>query len=131
PASFFLSTSDVSSIIAVMDQTRIPKSVSIPISVMFRFFPAFSEEKKNIKLAMKMRGITPLRPLKYFEYVSVPLLISSSKITDDIAKAAETKCIADPCEKVRYRAVRIKAADYVYFFSVLIPLLLGMWLHGS
>lgn len=129
PAQFFLVTSDVGSMIAAMDKIRVPKAVSIPIAVMFRFFPAFSEEKKNIKLAMKMRGITPLNPLRYFEYVSVPLLISSSNIADDIAKSAETKCIADPCKKTRYRVVRIAAPDYVYFFGIVIPLVLGMFFY--
>lgn len=126
PAQFFLATSDVGSMIAVMDQIKAPKAISIPIAVMFRFFPAFSEERKNIKFAMKMRGITPLNPIRYFEYVTVPLLISSSNITDDIAKSAETKCIAHPCKKTRYQEIRIGVADYVYFFGILIVLILGI-----
>jgi len=88
---FLIKTSDVGSIMSSMDFLRIPKAVSIPIAVMFRFFPSFEEERNNIKMAMKIRGIEIKNPLKYLEYIAVPLLIISSNIADDIAKAAETK----------------------------------------
>lgn len=41
-----------------MDKIKVPQNISIPIAVMFRFFPSFKEEWKNIKMAMKIRGIT-------------------------------------------------------------------------
>lgn len=56
-ASFMIKTSDVGAIISSMDKLKISKNVSIPIAVMFRFFPSFKEEKKNIKIAMRVRGI--------------------------------------------------------------------------
>ena len=37
--SFFIKTSDVGSVISSMDKIKLPRSVSIPIAVMFRFFP--------------------------------------------------------------------------------------------
>ena len=115
-ASFFVKTSDVGSIISSMDKIRLPRAVSIPIAVMFRFFPSFREESRNIKLAMRIRGITFKNPIKYIEYVIVPLLVISSNISDDIAKAAETKCIENPVKKTRYVPVKIKAVDFVYVF---------------
>ena len=115
-ASFFVKTSDVGSIISSMDKIRLPRAVSIPIAVRFRFFPSFREESRNIKLAMRIRGITFKNPIKYIEYVIVPLLVISSNISDDIAKAAETKCIENPVKKTRYIPVKIKAVDFVYVF---------------
>ena len=114
--SFFVKTSDVGSIISSMDKIKLPRTVSIPIAVMFRFFPSFREESRNIKLAMRIRGITFKNPIKYIEYVIVPLLVISSNISDDIAKAAETKCIENPVKKTRYIPVKIKAVDFVYVF---------------
>ena len=90
---FLIKTSDVGSIMSSMDFLRIPKAVSIPIAVMFRFFPSFEEE-----------------------YIAVPLLIISSNIADDIAKAAETKCIANPIKKTRYITVRVHIIDFIYAF---------------
>lgn len=107
-------TSDVGSIITTMDVLRLPRSISIPIAVMFRFFPSFKEEHRNIKLAMKIRGIGFKNPLAYLEYVTVPLLITSSNIADDISKAAETRCIANPIRKTRYLPVKVKPVDFIY-----------------
>ena len=81
---------------------------------MFRFFPSFAEERNNIKMAMKIRGIDTKNPVKYLEYVLVPLLIISSNIADDIAKAAETKCIANPIKKTRYITVGVHLIDFIY-----------------
>lgn len=127
----FISTSDVSSILAVMNKLRMPNAVSIPFAVMFRFFPTYKEERKNIKLAMKMRGITWQNPLKYLEYVMVPLLISSSNIADDISKSAETKCIGDPGPKTKYTIVRMAAIDYAYLVSVVALFAFGIAVAGG
>ena len=113
---FLIKTSDVGSIMSSMDFLRIPKAVSIPVAVIFRFFPSFEEERNNIKMAMKIRGIEIKNPLKYLEYIAVPLLIISSNIADDIAKAAETKCIANPIKKTRYITVRVHIIDFIYAF---------------
>ncbi|MDU1030856.1 MULTISPECIES: energy-coupling factor transporter transmembrane component T [Anaerococcus] len=117
-ASFMIKTSDVGAIISSMDKLKISKNLSIPIAVMFRFFPSFREEKKNIKMAMRVRGINFKNPVKYLEYVSVPLLIISSNIADDIAKAAETKAIENPIAKTRYIRVKVQLIDFVYVLPV-------------
>ncbi|MDU5989418.1 energy-coupling factor transporter transmembrane component T family protein [Anaerococcus vaginalis] len=117
-ASFMIKTSDVGAIISSMDKLKISKNLSIPIAVMFRFFPSFKEEKKNIKMAMRVRGINFKNPVKYLEYVSVPLLIISSNIADDIAKAAETKAIENPIAKIRYIHVKIQLIDFIYVLPV-------------
>ena len=124
---FLIKTSDVGSIISSMDFVRIPKAVSIPIAVMFRFFPSFAQERNNIKMAMKIRGIEIKNPLKYLEYIAVPLLIISSNIADDIAKAAETKCIANPIKKTRYITVRVHIIDFIYAF-IMTVIVVGGWL---
>ncbi|XVG98787.1 energy-coupling factor transporter transmembrane component T family protein [Eubacteriales bacterium KG127] len=124
---FLIKTSDVGSIISSMDVLKIPSAVSIPIAVMFRFFPSFAEEKENIKMAMKIRGIETKNPFKYLEYVAVPLLIISSNIADDISKAAETKCIANPIKKTRYVRVGLNLIDFIYGI-VMTSIVIGGWL---
>ncbi len=122
---FLIATSDVSSLIVSFEKMRLPEVMVIPIAVMFRYFPAFKDDNKNIKMAMKMRGITFKNPIKYLEYVSVPLLISAINIADDISKSAETKCIADPCPKTRYREVKFSLVDIVYVVGIVILVFYG------
>lgn len=76
---------------------------------------------------MKIRGITWKNPLRYGEYVSVPLLILSSTIADDIAMAAETRGIGIEGEKARFREVKHGGVDIVYFLGVF-GFVLGGWL---
>lgn len=126
-AKFLIKTSDVGSIITSMDKIKIPQSFSIPLAVMFRFFPSFKEEKKNIKRAMKIRGIKLTNPIKYLEYVAVPVLILSSNISDDIAKAAEVKCIENPIQKTRYTTISIGVVDFI-FLGLITIITVGGWL---
>lgn len=56
----------------------------------------------------------------------VPLLIISSNISDDIAKAAETKCIENPTKKTRYISVKMKTVDFVYVLLILIMIIGGI-----
>lgn len=124
---FLIKTSDVGSIISSMDKIRLPRVISIPVAVMFRFFPSFKEEKENIKMAMKIRGITFKDPISYMGYVIVPLLVISSNIADDISKAAETRCIENPIKKTRYIAIRVKLIDFIYAGLSLV-MVIGGWL---
>lgn len=127
---FLVQTSDVGSIISSMDFLKIPKEVSIAIAVMFRFFPSFAEERNHIRMAMKIRGITMKHPIRYIEYVIVPLLILSSNIADDIAKAAETKGIASPMKKTRYLEVGVQVIDFIYTIGTA-AMLVGGWLCSN
>ncbi len=122
---FLVDTSDVSSMIVSLEKIKIPKVIIIPLAVVFRYFPAFREDKKSIKMAMKMRGITFKNPIKYLEYVSIPVLMSAISISDDISKAAETKCIADPCKKTRYTKIKFGLADIVYVTVIVLLNILG------
>ena len=58
----------------------------------------------------------------------MPLLVMSSNISDDIAKAAETKCIENPVKKTRYISVKTKVVDFVYVLLILIMVIGGaLW----
>ncbi|MDY4523158.1 MAG: energy-coupling factor transporter transmembrane component T [Atopobium sp.] len=122
--AYLVKTSDVGSILSSLDTIHAPKSISIPIAVMFRFFPSFHEERRNIKLAMKVRGISFKNPIAYVEHVAVPLLIMCSTIADDIAKAAEVKCIENPTPSIRYTEVKFQLIDAV-FVGIMGALLVG------
>lgn len=126
---FFIKTSDCSSIIASMHSLHIPDSISIPIAVMFRFFPSYKEERKNIKYAMRLRGISLKTPLKYLEYVTIPILVISSNIADDISKAAEVKAVANPIKKELFIKNTVKFIDFVYVL-VIFTLVVGGYYAG-
>ena len=63
---YVVSTTTVSEFIAAMERMHIPQCITIPLSVMFRFFPTVMEESASINKAMTMRDIkfggTHIRP---------------------------------------------------------------------
>lgn len=53
---YTVTTTKVSEFIVSMEKSNIPKEVTIPLSVIFRYIPSVYEEIKSITNAMKMRG---------------------------------------------------------------------------
>ena len=111
---FLVKGSSVSAILSSLCLLKVPQCVSIPLAVMFRFFPAFKEESAAITTAMRIRNISKRHPARYLEYVFVPLMIVSCNLADDITKAAECKAISNPGTKTRYTTVRFRVVDFVY-----------------
>ena len=96
-AYYVVTTTTVSEFIAGMERLHIPNQVTIPMAVMFRFFPTVREEYAAIRDAMKMRGITTLRsPMKMLEYRIVPLMMSVAKIGEELSAAALTRGLGAP-----------------------------------
>ena len=97
---FLLATTSVSEFVAVMDRMHITKKVSVPISVMFRFFPTIKEEYRAVQNAMKLRNVGTLRnPIKMLEYRLVPFLISVVSIGNDLSASALTRGLTAPCKR--------------------------------
>ena len=114
---YLIDSTPVGLLMSALEKLKMPASIVITLSVMFRFFPTLSEEYRSIKNAMKMRGIglnalnVMRRPLMTLEYVMVPLLSSASRIGDELAAAGHTKGVDAPGKKVRYKTARIGIAD--------------------
>lgn len=97
--AFLIRTTKVSAFLAAFSRLHLPKGFTIALSVTLRYFPTMAEEWNYIKDAMALRGIAAsftgfLRhPVKTMEYVYVPMLVSASKISDEITQAAITRGI--------------------------------------
>ena len=116
---YLIDSTPVGLLMSALEKLKIPQSLVITLSVMFRFFPTLGEEYHNIKNAMKMRGIglntlnIILHPLVTLEYVMVPLLSSASRIGDELTAAGHTKGVDAPGKKIRYKTARFSIADFV------------------
>ena len=86
---YFISTTTVSEFITAMERMHLSDKIIIPLSVVFRFFPTIKEEYSYIKDAMRMRGINLCGdPVKMLEYRLVPLMISITKIGEELSASA-------------------------------------------
>ena len=136
---YLIDSTPIGLLMSALEKLKVPQSLVITLSVMFRFFPTLGEEYRCIKNAMKMRGIglnalnIVLHPLVTLEYVMVPLLSSASRIGDELAAAGHTKGVDAPGKKVRYKTARFGIGDIfvslyiIAGFCVIIGTRLNVW----
>lgn len=110
---FVVTTTTVSEFVAAMEKVRMPKQVTIPMSVMFRFFPTVMEEWSAINDAMRMRGIR-MRGGKagaMLEYRLVPMMMCSVKIGEDLSASALTRGLGSPVNRTNTYIIGLHIQD--------------------
>lgn len=92
-ARYIVKTTKVSEFLAAMNRLHITDKLTIPISVIFRFFPTVIEESRAINDAMRMRGIEmgAKKATEAVEYRMVPLIASCTIIGEELSAAAMTR----------------------------------------
>ncbi|WP_160149042.1 energy-coupling factor transporter transmembrane component T [Arcanobacterium ihumii] len=101
-SAWLILSTQPAALFAALRRLHLPSSFIIPITVMFRFFPAVIVEARAIWDAMQIRGLFPTwwtavkHPILLMEYLIVPLLGSTLQIADDIAVSAMTRGLGSP-----------------------------------
>lgn len=122
--SYLVGTTTVSEFMAAMERIHLPQKLTIPLSVMFRFFPTVSEEYSAIGDAMRMRGIRfgGGKPAKMLEYRMVPLMVSCVKIGEELSAAALTRGLGASVQRTNICRIGFGGLDVVAmlicFFSI-------------
>ena len=99
-AYFLLASTSVSEFVTAMDRLHVPKSINVPMSVLFRFFPTIVEEYGHVRDAMRMREVGNLRqPMAMLEYRMVPFMTSIVSIGNDLAASALTRGLSAPVRR--------------------------------
>jgi energy-coupling factor transport system permease protein len=112
---FLVSTTTVSDFMAAMRKMHMPESITIPLSVMFRFFPTVREESAAIGDAMRMRGVSLAggKPVKMLEYRFVPMMMCSLKIGEELSAAALTRGLGAPVRRTNICRIGFHIQDVV------------------
>jgi energy-coupling factor transport system permease protein len=106
---WILDTTAVSDFVATMWKIRLPLTVIIPLSVVFRYFPTIKEEWNSIRDAMKIRGIS-----FSMEHVLVPLIFSAVNVSEELSAAALCRGLDAPGEHTSYIEIKMSAIDYLF-----------------
>ncbi len=118
---YIIKTTRVSQFMASLYRMKVPKGFSIALTISLRYFPTMKEEWSYIKDAMVLRGISPSffgfikNPLKILEYVYVPMLISASRISDEITQAAITRGIDHINRRTCMEKLEFTIRDFIIF----------------
>ena len=114
-AFFLMMTTSVSEFIGSMKKMHVTDKITIPLSVIFRFFPTVKEDADSINAAMKMRGITPKSPMRMLEYRIVPLVISTVKAGEDLSCSALTRGLGSPKKRTNMCDIGFHLWDWLIF----------------
>ena len=102
-----IATTEVSEFLAVAAKLRVPRAVTVPLSVVFRYFPTLRQECSDVRDAMRMRGIT-----LSFEHVVVPVMMSAVNVSDELSAAALCRGINRPGKHTCLRDARMSFVDW-------------------
>lgn len=118
---YVMTTTTASEFISGMSKLHIPKVITIPLSVMFRFFPTVGEEVTAVNNAMHMRGIRlgGSNASKMLEYRLVPILMCSLRIGDELSAAALTRGLDAPVKRTNIYKIGFRLQDAVIFLLCL------------
>lgn len=118
-AYYVIRTTKVSEFIAAMRALKVPQLIVVPLTVMLRFFPTVLHELKAIIDAMRLRGVAgsgwsmAMHPIRTAEYIVVPLLATTTRISDDLAASGMLRGLAREGERTCIVPVRFRLADGV------------------
>ncbi|WP_419662044.1 putative cobalt import, permease protein [Desulfosarcina variabilis str. Montpellier] len=102
---FLQASLNTSRFLRSLECMRMPPQWVIPLGVCLRFMPSVAAECRQIRYAMRIRGVglTPKRlvrrPFESVGYMLVPLLVRSLAIGDELARAAVARGIETPGAK--------------------------------
>jgi len=120
---YLMVTTTVSQFIAAMERMGVPRVITIPLAVMFRFFPSISEESRSINDAMRMRGLgtKPMgnNPVTMLEYRFVPLMASIVKTGEDLTVSALTRGLGGPEKRTNICEIGFRRQDLFFSLTVL------------
>lgn len=128
--AYMLSSTTVSEFIAAMHHMHIPQQITIPLSVMFRFFPTVLEEFAAINTAMKMRDIRigGRNAGKLIEYRLVPLMVCSVNIGSELSAAALTRGLGVRVKRTNICKIGFHVQDMTVFLMTIS--LYVFWITG-
>jgi energy-coupling factor transport system permease protein len=111
---YALRTTTASEFIAAMQRLHCPDALTVPVAIIFRFFPTIGEEYRDIRTAMRMRGISGLRnPVAMLEYRFVPLLVSVVGIGNELSMSAVTRALGSGRRRTTICTIGFRAVDGV------------------
>ena len=114
-ADHLIATTTAGEFVAAMERLHSPRAITVPLAVIFRFFPTLLEEWHAIGDAMKMRGVGLFgkKAGRVLEYWLVPMLMSSIKIGDELSAAALTRGLDSECERTSIHDIGLRAQDFL------------------
>lgn len=118
----------------VLDRMHMPKALSIPLIVVYRYVPTIQQEFGYVNESLKMRGLnfsfSSIFHMVYtIENYMVPLLARSEKISEELSAASLCKGLSAVRKRTCCTDVRLTITDYLYLVGILSIILALLYLN--
>lgn len=117
--AYITRTTNISEMIEALNRMKVPRSISIPFSVLLRFAPTMGYELKALRENMRIRGVIKNKffvlrnPIKYAAYTLVPLLMRMIKVSDELSASALIRGLDSGDNRVTIVELRFKVMDLI------------------
>ncbi len=128
---YTMKTTKMVDLIKSLKNAKVPDYITIPISVMFRFFFSLSHDYGEIKKAKKLQGIGVkeifTKPIKTLEYSIVPLSMCALRAADDVSISAMSRGLRPGLERSSISDAKLKYYDYIMFIIMITLFVIHIW----
>lgn len=129
--TWFISSTRVSELTASASDMRMPRVLTTPLAVLFRFLPVVIDETKGVMEAMSLRGYTGSylwrHPVDGVEKLVVPVLTACARIADELSAAALIRGLGVSGRPTLVDKPRFRTADAALLGLSLILLIYRYW----
>jgi energy-coupling factor transport system permease protein len=109
-----------------MKKMKVPTFIVVPFSVVCRFFPVLIQDFKEIRRAMKFRGIginsmdLVKHPLLTLEYIIVPILVSVENTSVELSAASLVRGLGSSNSHTSIYEIKFKLQDYLLILLLIL-----------
>lgn len=109
----------------VLDKMHVPKALSIPLMVVYRYVPTISREFHYVNESLKMRNLgfsfkNLFHMIRTTENYMVPLLARSEKIAEELSAASLCKGLSTIRKRTCCTFVGFTIIDFIYFIGMML-----------
>lgn len=107
---------------------KFPRSLTLGMMIAVSFFPLLSAEIRQIREAMKTRGVSSIwRPQLFYRAFLIPLVMRLVNISDTLALSVETRAFtSDKSAYSVYRIVKLSLKDIVFLAILILVIVLAV-----
>jgi len=109
--------------VSLIAHARLPFRIGYPLLAGYRFLPFFADERAQVRLARRVRGVAPRGPLGGVRDAGgelITLLAEATRRATRIAVAMDARAFAAATRRTYYREARLGRADAVFALAALV-----------
>jgi energy-coupling factor transport system permease protein len=116
---FLVRTTSVTEIICALETMKAPNQIVIPFAVAVRFIPSIQEDFSCLKDSLRVRNIRVSiwsffrHPIQTIEYILVPILIRSYKISEELSASAMLRGLDSGKPKTILHTIKFGIQDFI------------------